>query len=641
MKTYKERTQSILQKAEKKKICAERRKKAIISGCACTAAVVFGFVLFVPYSTTPPSVEKYKNSEYYSLIRQLNEITYEKPVYKNNFEKWTSGLLDSLGDLFSGAKGYGNGVDYIEAPPQGDIYEETTNNQVLGVIEGDLLKRSDRYAYYLDGKETTDEEGGRSFAYYLRIYSIEGNISKDAGTVRIAPENGTSFRGYASAREMYLSEDCSRVTVVSPCYDLRTGRLYTTVIGVDVTSAEGARVTDRRYISGKYVSSRMKDGELLLISDFTVPRKPDFSDEAEYLPQTGEYGKMTSLPVDDIVRPDSAASANYTVLCLMNAETLEIESSKALLSYSEDVYVSRENIFVARGYTETYNQERYGLGCTYSLTEISCVSYFGNALDYVDSVVVEGSINDQYSMDEYEGILRVATTWTPRNLSYNTGENAAGEGKDFSEFDWNANLYCIDLEGFEIAGKVERFAPNGEVVRSARFDGETAYVCTSVRDMPFRPLTDPVYAFNVSEPSNITSKDTGTIDGYSLSLITFKDDTLLGIGYGEWKGDLKIELYREGADKVECVTKYEMESCEFSENFKAYFIDRERGLVGLGVESRSEGVGRYLLLRFDGYELKEEFSVDFAGNSDNMRAFYKDGYMYLFGDEEFKVVVVL
>lgn len=635
MRTYKERTDGILKKAEEKRRAAERRKRAVTAGCACAAAVGLGLVLFVPYPSSPKSVARYKDSEYYSVIGTLNELTFVKPEYKNNFEKWTSGIRDFFGMFRYGASAPGK--DYSESWGN-QRYEETTNNQVLGVTEGDLLKRSDRYAYYLSGGNAQDGSG----SYFLGIYSIEGSASRRIKTVEIAPEEGTSFRGYLGRGELYLSEDCTRVTVVTPCYDTQAGRLYTAAIGVDVTSPENAAVAERKYVSGNYVSSRMAGDELILISDFSVKKSPDFSDEAQYLPQTGELGSLTSLPVGDIVCPENAASANYTVLCMLDAATLEVKGSTALLSYSDEVYVSENNIFVTREYDESYSQERYGLSCRYTVTEICCVSYAEGAPEYVGSAVVTGSVNDQYSMDEYEGILRVATTFTCSQLSYSTGTKTDGQGKEFTEFGNNANLYCIDLSDFTLAGSVERFAPDGEIVRSARFDGETAYVCTSTQPTIVSWATDPVYVFDLSDPKNITSKDTGTIDGYSMFLVAFTDETLLGIGYGDGDDVLKIELYREGENAVECVTKYEREGVSFSDDFKAYFIDRERGLVGLGVWDYSvyPDFYGYLMLRFDGYELTEVFSAELQGDADYMRAFYKDGYMYLFGENDFKIVAL-
>ena len=77
-----------------------------------------------------------------------------------------------------------------------------------------------------------------------------------------------------------------------------------------------------------------------------------------------------------------------------------------------------------------------------------------------------------------------------------------------------------------------------------RFDGTDAYVCTAVQ------LTDPVFFFDLSDMDNITYKETGTIEGFSTSLVNFGNGYLLGIGTGNVWGSLKIEIYEESATGV-------------------------------------------------------------------------------------------
>ena len=73
-------------------------------------------------------------------------------------------------------------------------YEEVTDNQVEGVIEADLIKRSDKYIYYLCGDD-------------LYVYTIDKNSSKCVGNRRI---NFLEGDGHFYAQEMFLSEDCTK-----------------------------------------------------------------------------------------------------------------------------------------------------------------------------------------------------------------------------------------------------------------------------------------------------------------------------------------------------------------------------------------------------------------------------------------------
>ncbi len=671
MKTYKQRTDSILQKAKTK----QRKRKAALVGIGAAgisvAATVLGLVLFLPYNTAAPSVAQYKDSDYYNVIKRLNEITYEAPRYKNNFEKWTA----SLGGLFS-LKDMVMGGDMAVAPedmnsdtemapgaidkptagaPTTDNdaaggsgndnstgeYEETTDNQVQGVIEADLLKRTNKYAFYLTAKGygTWSEDGGyyktKENGHLLRVYSIAGADSELVTEFTIE-EDGLFF---SAASEMYLSEDATRLTVISPCYTYETlegrwgykmNRPYTAVISLDIGDVTNVTEVGRTYLSGSYVSSRLVDGELLVINSYSVS-DPDFGDESTFLPQYGALNDMQSVAAEDVVCSDIATTAKYTVVNEINEKTLAVTGSAALLSYSQEVYVSETNLFLTQSYV---NRKELGLGKYegISMTEISCVSYAGEGLEVKGTFSVNGTVKNQYSMDEYEGVLRVATTYRKTVSQERSSGNYSWLSTISSET--NANLYCIGLTDFQTVGMVENFAPENETVESVRFNGTKAYVCTAV----VITFTDPVFAFDLSDMSNITWTDTGVIEGYSTSLVDFGDGYLVGIGYND-KQQLKIEVYVEAENSVESVAVYELDA-DFSEDYKSYLIDRKNGLIGLGVAAYVSGVGyedAYLVLSFEDGRFTETVLIPHKGASAVKRAFYEEGYLYVFG-AEFKAV---
>ena len=109
---------------------------------------------------------------------------------------------------------------------------------------------------------------------------------------------------------------------------------------------------------------------------------------------------------------------------------------------------------------------------------------------------------------------------------------------------------------------------------------------------------------------------------------------MLGIGYGSSRDILKIEIYQETEKSVEGITMYEL-NAGFSENYKSYFIDRKRGLIGLGIDQYSYEKGgmvnEYLLLEFDGYSLNEVLRTELGGAASLKRATLIDEYFYMFG----------
>lgn len=597
MKTYGERTNAIIGKMAEKQ-AQQKKRKAWIAGIGglCAVAVILA-VLFVPYDTTPPDMSAHRNSPYYQVIQRLNAAMHKAPEYKNNFEYFGASLEEVLRyGIFGGLKAGSSapemdGVDMESSLSGTGNYQEVTDNQVAGVIEADLFKRTDKHIFYLQGVRND----------VLVAYSIAQDASKEVGRYEI--NNDRQHDGWVHGTQMYLSADGNTATLILTGYGKVAGNAptaYVQVISLDVSQPENIREKGQMFFTGSNISSRMVDGKLMLINRHYISNV-DFEKEETFLPQMGTPGNMQVIAAEDIICPEKVNMLRYTVVAVLDENGLTNASSKAFLGYTDEVYVSRSNIYATQEYMKD---------CT--MTDISWLSY-GEELEYRGSVSVAGWVKDQYSMDEYEGILRVVTS---------TDDGGTGR---------NASLYCIDIESKKVVASVERFAPEGERAESVRFDGHMAYVCTA----EVITLTDPVYFFDLSDLENITVKDTGTIDGYSSSLVNFGDGFLLGIGYGDNR-QLKIEIYAETADGVESVSSFEME-CDFSEDYKSYLIDRENRLVGLGVWSYKTGQTEYVLLGFDGVQMYKLQQIPLEGNVHQMRAALIDGWLYLLA-EEFKVV---
>jgi uncharacterized secreted protein with C-terminal beta-propeller domain len=201
-------------------------------------------------------------------------------------------------------------------------------------------------------------------------------------------------------------------------------------------------------------------------------------------------------------------------------------------------------------------------------------------------------------------------------------------------------LYCIDLNTFEVVASVLNFAPPNERIRSARFDKNAAYACTAI--VTAYTIDDPVFFFDLSDLNNITYKDTGSIKGFSSSLVQLGNGYLLGIG-PDGEGGKKVEVYTETDNGVRSVCTYALNSPNHYMDYKSYYVDRDRQLFGFGIEGKGYWEGEnlirecwYILLHFNGQELVELFNEPLPMTSaDLMRAVYIDGYLYAFGEECF------
>lgn len=620
---------------------ARRRRRTAGIAIAASVAVCISagaLALFLPFSTALPDVSMYADSEYYSLIQKLNEYTYRPPKYKNNFEKLMAtlapgGTAPDIGmDMAPGDSG-DSGTAAPDSGASDEGYNEVTDNQTAGVTEADKIKRSDEYIYYLDGNN-------------LRVFSIDGEQSAQVGEFNVfgywqweyredsesADGGSSSLYNNISCQEFFLSEDCTTVTVISTWYDKT---MYATgLLSLDVGDAQNISVAGSLVVEGQYTSARVRDGKLLLATGYYLLTSCiDFADPSTYVPMVDCGDGFELLPAEDVISPDKLTSSSYTVVVQCDEQSLSLLGSAAYISYSSDFYASADNVYFWRGYgAESEPQD--GVVNVKRMTEISVLGY-GDGLELVGSFAVEGTIKNRYCLDEYDGVLRVFTTM----YEYARREEQITSGGVVSDVIYvenrgdNASLYCIDLSDFSLVASVENFAPEGESVYSARFDGDTAYVCTAV------DMADPVFIFDLSDYDNITYRETGTVAGFSTSLIDFTDDILIGIGE-DGDGAMKIEAYTGEQGSVVSVSKITFPHTHYSADYKSYYVDRKNKLIGLGVNDyAAEGSGsHYLVVGFDGTQFTQLIYAPIKGYTADMRGVYVDGYFYMFGEQDFKVV---
>ena len=125
-------------------------------------------------------------------------------------------------------------------------------------------------------------------------------------------------------------------------------------------------------------------------------------------------------------------------------------------------------------------------------------------INYETAGDVPGHVLNQFSMDEYDGNFRIATT---------TGDV------------WNGNslnhIYVLD-EDLKIIGRIEDIA-KGEKIYSARFIGSRAYLVT------FKKV-DPFFVIDLKNPENPKILGYLKIPGYSDYLHPYDENHIIGIG---------------------------------------------------------------------------------------------------------------
>ena len=227
----------------------------------------------------------------------------------------------------------------------------------------------------------------------------------------------------------------------------------------------------------------------------------------------------------------------------------ETRDSRAIFSKGGDLYVSGENIY----YYETVWTEKGQR----EMTTIRKISYRAGELEPEAQGAVDGYINDSFSIDEYEGRLRIVTTVEDTN-----------------------SVTVLD-EDLQVAGEITGLAKD-ERIYSARFLGKVGYFVT------FRE-TDPLFSVDFSDPDKPRIIGKLKIPGFSDYLHSYREGQLLGIGMDvdektQITGGVKLTMFdvTDPADVKEADT-YVLENVyntDVSYDYKAALVDGEKDLIG-------------------------------------------------------------
>jgi uncharacterized secreted protein with C-terminal beta-propeller domain len=197
-------------------------------------------------------------------------------------------------------------------------------------------------------------------------------------------------------------------------------------------------------------------------------------------------------------------------------------------------------------------------------------------IEYKGSGEVYGYLNNQFSLDEYDGNLRVATTvniWRGGRLTHN-------------------NVYVMD-EDMDVVGELEGIAPD-ETIYSTRFMGEKLYMVTFER-------IDPLFVIDLSDPRDPEILGELKIPGYSDYLHPYDEDHIIGIGKetaeNKWGGvsikGVKLALFDvSDVESPQMVDMYEIgdrgTDSEALRDHKAFLFDKDRNMLVLPIREVNE-----------------------------------------------------
>ncbi len=447
------------------------------------------------------------------------------------------------------------------------VSHSDTNVRTEGVGEGDVVKTDGKYLYIMSMDK-------------VQILNIESEEMKQVGTI--------SMDANDYLIEIYLKDEklvCvyARTTDETDSQGVVRSVTHTVAEVFDVSNPEKPKSLGEMSQSGSFHTMRVSGDYVYLLSTFYADISGSKNDVSSYVPEV--QGKV--MDSSYILLPQQEKGRVYTVVTSFSLkDPTEQIDHLAFFGDGSQCYVSENNIYV---YDTIYDAKVSPV----TQTEIRKVSYKNGELDGTGDVVIDGMVNDSFSIDEYNGYLRVVTTIRENDdtsggvnplLRTDSASNTGSQGADST----NA-LYILDKDLKE-TGKLDNLAED-ERVYSARFMGDTCYFVTYKQ-------VDPLFSVDLSDPKKPKVLGELKIPGFSDYLHPYGDGLLLGIGMdveedGTTVNGVKLSMFDISDPKdVKEVAKTVLEECystDVSYNYRAAFVDTEKNLIGFpGYKNQQE-----------------------------------------------------
>ncbi len=446
----------------------------------------------------------------------------------------------------------------------------TTNVQVAGVDEGDIIKVDDEYIYTLtsSGLTITQASSGhlqivyqQDFENYVpqEMFLYENQLILIGGTYEYFAYSGkTGEDAIEPALCIYPYFSYSKTNI----------RIY------DMSDHANLLLQKEVTILGNYATSRIIDGTMYFFTNYYFYNLLD----NQYIPRIADSsvngGAEYEIGVEDIYYYSNYIYFNFFLVGKIELDqTAQVTNLKAYLGISGELYVSSSNVYVA-SYDNAYSSINY-LG-TYSYTYLTYTRISKIALSDLllkDVCRIQGNIKDRYSLDEYNGYLRVATT--------------ISDWQDYQSTLYS-NVYVLDTK-LKIVGSIRKIA-EGERLYSVRFQADQGVLVT------FKQI-DPLFQLDLSNPLQPQISQGLKEEGVSLYLHYITGtDYVIGLGYNtettsggrtRFNG-IKISLYdhsqAEAVNLSTVVLEGEWSYSEALYNPKAILYDQSSGLFAFAAE---------------------------------------------------------
>lgn len=382
----------------------------------------------------------------------------------------------------------------------------TTNIQVAGVDEADIIKNDGKHIYILNRSNNTVKIINPKPAEKMSI----------VGEINLQASNDNNYKYY---NDMYLYGDKLVIiynysvyqkngdiiplsienSKIAPDY-YRYNKSFVCADIYDVSNKAKPKLERSIMNEGNLTSSRMVGSVLYLVANKFI----NFYTYDGLDPYTKE--NLLVSYSDSIISKDIKYAPIDSMYCVIDKnnpyymQNLSIVSAVDITKNSElsissftgtgyNLYMSLNNIYL-------FGQSWDNNG---SYTDIYKYKVEGTSVAFASSNKASGYMLNQFSADEFDGNLRIATT------------------------DWNSgnNVFVFDKDMKQI-GQITGLA-KGEQIKSCRFIGNKGYVVT------YRTM-DPLFVLDLSNGSKPVVTGELKIPGFSSYLHPVSENLIVGIG---------------------------------------------------------------------------------------------------------------
>lgn len=535
-----------------------------------------------------------------------------------------------------------------------------TNKQTENVDESDIVKTDGKYIYTLSYQmddsiknQSKKYEGCYDVCwvgnrYKLTITAVDGKRMEKVSSINIENKEIKVFDNL----EMYISGD-TLILAGGYLKNEKESEIGTCIFVYDISDRKHIKLKNINVQDGSYCNSRLSDGYLYTISNYSFYTNY----EKDRIPKIN--GKK--MDYECVYLPEKIENEwpEYTIITALDIHKSNDFTSKiSILGGVNNMYVSQSNIYLLNVSSDTKDitdtkegkqileaqssKKKYKVEKTCDYTKILKYSYKDGVINYVAAANVPGWVDDQFSLDEKNGYLRMVThinNITTTNL-YRTHYDAKNKKKerelvetlDNEEIEsWN-DVYVLGNNLEQIAS-IKGLAEN-EDIYSARFLGDYGYFVSFEN-------TDPLFTIDFSDMEHPKVAGKLKMPGFSDYLQFYTDDMLFGIGQnGDAKGNLsglKLDMYNVEKGKASLKTKLVLKEYDYSEafyNYKSILIDSKKELIGFYAERNSDSYETdYLLYTYKNNQFKKVLKLTIGKYVENVRGIYIGDYFYIVNPE--------